>query len=119
MQTTAQLWLVYRLSIAAGLSPSAAAARLGIFGFANQIPMLVLASIGGYVGDRYSKHRGVITTQTVSMLLAFLLAGLTLTRLVQVWQLIAITLLVGIVHEIGRASCREIGWHRFGASVFA
>jgi len=98
MQTTAQLWLVYRLSIAAGLSPSAAAARLGIFGFANQIPMLVLASVGGYVGDRYSKHRGVITTQTVSMVLAFLLAGLTLTHVVQVWHLIAITLLVGIVN---------------------
>jgi MFS family permease len=98
MQTTAQLWLVYRLSIAAGLSPSAAAARLGIFGFANQIPMLVLASIGGYVGDRYSKHRGVITTQTVSMLLAFLLAGLTMTHFVEVWHLIAITLLVGIVN---------------------
>ena len=98
MQTTAQLWLVYRLSIDAGLSPSAAAARLGVFGFANQIPMLVLASVGGYVGDRYSKHRGVITTQTVSMLLAFLLAGLTLTHVVQVWHLIAITLLVGIVN---------------------
>jgi MFS family permease len=98
MQTTAQLWLVYQLSIAAGLSPSAAAARLGIFGFANQIPMLVLASVGGYVGDRYSKHRGVITTQTVSMLLAFLLAGLTLTHVVQVWHLIVITLLVGIVN---------------------
>ena len=98
MQTTAQLWLVYRLSIDAGLSPSAAAARLGVFGFANQIPMLVLASVGGYVGDRYSKHRGVITTQTVSMLLAFLLAVLTLTHVVQVWHLIAITLLVGIVN---------------------
>jgi len=98
MQTTAQLWLVYQLSINAGLSPSAAAARLGIFGFANQIPMLVLASVGGYVGDRYSKHRGVIATQTVSMLLAFLLAGLTLTHVVQVWHLIAITLLVGIVN---------------------
>jgi len=90
MQTTAQLWLVYRLT--------GSAALLGVFGFANQIPMLLLASVGGYVGDRYSKHRGVITTQTVSMLLAFLLAGLTLTNVVRVWHLIAITLLVGIVN---------------------
>jgi MFS family permease len=90
MQTTAQLWLVYRLT--------GSAALLGVFGFANQIPMLVLASVGGYVGDRYSKHRGVIATQTVSMLLAFLLAGLTLTNFVKVWHLIAITLLVGIVN---------------------
>src|ERR1043166_2821012 len=39
MQTTAQLWLVYRLT--------GSAALLGVFGFANQIPMLVLASVGG------------------------------------------------------------------------
>jgi MFS family permease len=90
MQTTAQLWLVYRLT--------GSAALLGVFGFANQIPMLVLASVGGYVGDRYSRHRGVIATQTISMLLAFLLAGLTLTNVVKVWHLIAITLLVGIVN---------------------
>src|SRR5439155_20052823 len=90
MQTTAQLWLVYDLTHSPAL--------LGIFGFANQIPMLVLASVGGYVGDRYSKHRGVIVTQIISMLLAFLLAGLTLTNFVRVWHLIAITLLVGIVN---------------------
>src|SRR5258708_33761731 len=59
MQTTAQLWLLYRLT--------GSAALLGLFGFANQIPMLVLASVGGFVGDRYGRHRGVIATQPVSM----------------------------------------------------
>ena len=90
MQTTAQLWLVYQLT--------GSAALLGVFGFANQIPMLVLASAGGYVGDRYSRQRGVIATQTVSMILAFVLAGLTLTHRVHEWHLIAITFLVGIVN---------------------
>src|SRR5213080_2049997 len=90
MQTTAQLWLVYDLTHSAAL--------LGIFGFANQIPMLVLASVGGYVGDRYSRHRGVIATQAISMVLAFILAGLTLTHHIQEWSLIAITFLVGIVN---------------------
>ena len=90
MQTTAQLWLVYKLT--------GSAALLGVFGFANQIPMLLLSSVGGYVGDRYSRHRGVIATQTVSMLLAFLLAGLTLTHRVHEWHLIGIAFLVGIVN---------------------
>src|SRR5258708_5639666 len=90
MQTTAQLWLVYELTHSAAL--------LGVFGFANQIPMLVLESVGGYVGDRYSRHRGVIATQTISMLLAFILAGLTLTHHIHEWSLIAITFLVGIVN---------------------
>jgi MFS family permease len=90
MQTTAQLWLVYDLTHSAAL--------LGIFGFANQIPMLVLASVGGFVGDRYSRHRGVIVTQSISMVLAFILAGLTLTHHIGEWSLITITLLVGIVN---------------------
>jgi MFS family permease len=90
MQSTAQLWLVYKLTNSAAL--------LGVFGFANQIPILVLASVGGYVGDRYNRHRGVIWTQTAAMILAFVLAALTLTHLIQVWELILIAFLVGIVN---------------------
>src|SRR5205807_8491464 len=90
MQSTAQLWLVYKLTNSAAL--------LGVFGFANQIPILVLASVGGYIGDRYNRHRGVIWTQTASMILAFILAALTLTQLIRVWQLIVIAFLVGVVN---------------------
>jgi MFS family permease len=90
MQSTAQLWLVYKLTNSAAL--------LGVFGFANQIPILVLASVGGYVGDRYNRHLGVIWTQTASMILAFILAALTLLHLIQVWHLIVIAFLVGIVN---------------------
>ena len=94
MQSTAQLWLVYKLTNSAAL--------LGVFGFANQIPILVLASVGGYVGDRYNRHLGVIWTQTASMILAFLLAGLTLGKVIQGRQgayiVIVIAFLVGIVN---------------------
>jgi len=96
MQSTAQLWLVYRLTNSAAL--------LGVFGFANQIPILLLASIGGYVGDRYNRHHGVIATQTAAMILAFALAGLTLTGVVSrlglrgAWVIIFIAFLVGIVN---------------------
>lgn len=90
MQNLAQQWLVWRLTKSAAL--------LGIFGFASQLPMLCLAWMGGYVGDRYNRHRGVITTQTLSMILAFVLADLTLTHLIRTWHLMAIALLVGIVN---------------------
>ncbi len=94
IQNAAQLWLVYRLTNSAAL--------LGIFGFANQIPMLVLSSVGGYVGDRYSRHRGVIATQAVSMLLAFLLSVLTLNHLIHdrrgAWVVIVIGFLQGVVN---------------------
>ena len=96
MQSTAQLWLVYKLTNSAAL--------LGVFGFANQVPILFLASLGGYVGDRYNRHRGVIATQTAAMLLAFILAALTLTGVVRhmglrgAWVIIFIAFLVGIVN---------------------
>ncbi len=90
MQNMAQLWLVYQLTHSAAL--------LGVFGFASQVPMLFLSSLGGYVGDRFDRHRGVIVTQTISMLLAFALAVLTWTNLIGKWQLIVIAFLVGIVN---------------------
>jgi MFS family permease len=94
MQTTAQLWLVYKLT--------GSAALLGVFGFASQVPMLFLSSLGGYVGDRYDRKRGVIATQTASMVLAFLLAGLTLTGAIRgtrgAWAMIVIAFLVGVVN---------------------
>ena len=90
MQTTAQLWLVYKLTNSAAL--------LGIYGFANQIPILLLASVGGYVGDRYNRLYGVIVTQTVSMILAFVLAGLQLTHMLREWEIILIAFLVGVVN---------------------
>jgi MFS family permease len=94
MQSTAQLWLVYKLTNSAAL--------LGVFGFANQIPILVLASLGGYLGDRYNRHRGVIWTQMASMVLAFTLAGLTLTGRIHgsrgAWAIIVIAFIVGVVN---------------------
>jgi MFS family permease len=90
MQTTAQLWVVYKMT--------GSAALLGVFGFANQVPILFLASIGGYVGDRYNRHHGVIVTQVVAMVLAFALAALTFTEAITVWELILIAFLVGIVN---------------------
>jgi MFS family permease len=90
VQNTAQQWLVYRLT--------GSAALLGLFAFASQVPMLLLAWMGGYAGDRYNRHRAVIMTQTISMILAFVLALLTLTHIIKTWHLIVIALLVGIVN---------------------
>ena len=90
MQSTAQLWLIYKMTHSAAL--------LGIFGFASQIPILFLASLGGYIGDRYNRHRGVIWTQTASLILSFALAGLTLLGVVRVWEIVLIAFLAGIVN---------------------
>src|SRR5436309_8222023 len=76
MQTVAQSWLVYRLTGSSLL--------LGGVGFASQFPVFLMAPVGGMVADRMNRHRVVISTQVASMLLAFILAALTLTHPVQV-----------------------------------
>ena len=72
MQTVAQSWLVYRLT-GSGL-------KLGAVGFASQIPVFLFAPLGGIVADRSNRKHVVIGTQVASMLLAFVLAALTLTH---------------------------------------
>src|SRR5579864_1864799 len=90
MQNIAQAWLVYRLTGSSFL--------LGMVGFASQIPVFVLAPLGGTVADRHNRHRVVIGTQTASMLLALILAGLTLARVVQVWEIVVLAAALGVVN---------------------
>jgi MFS family permease len=90
MQNIAQSWLVYRLTGSAFL--------LGAVGFAGQIPVFLLAPVGGAVADRFNRHRIVVATQAVSMILAFVLAALTLTRTILVWEIIALAALLGAVN---------------------
>jgi MFS family permease len=90
MQTVAQSWLVYKLT-GSGL-------LLGAVGFSSQIPVFLVAPIGGIVADRANRQRVVIATQATSMILAFVLAGLTLTGRIQVWHVFVLAALLGVVN---------------------
>ena len=92
MQTVAQSWLVYRLT-GSGL-------QLGAVGFASQIPVFLCAPIGGIVADRSNRRHVVIGTQIASMLLAFVLAALTLTHAIdhRVWLIFVLAALLGVVN---------------------
>jgi MFS family permease len=90
MQNVAQAWLVYRLTGSSLL--------LGSVGFASQFPVFLASPLGGIVADRYNRHRVVIATQTASMILAFILAGLTLWHVVTVPEIFVLAALLGIVN---------------------
>ena len=90
MQSIAEAWLVYRLT--------GSAALLGVAGFASQIPVLFLATIGGTVADRFNRHRILILTQTASMVLPLVLATLVLTGRVHVWHVFALAATLGVVN---------------------
>src|SRR5688572_20815032 len=92
MQTVAQAWLIYRLT--------GSAALLGLIGFAGQIPVFVLAPLGGVIADRVNRHRVLIATQTSMMVLALLLAAVTLSARVAVWEVFTLAALLGVANAL-------------------
>jgi MFS family permease len=90
MQTVAQSWLVYRLT-GSGL-------KLGAVGFASQIPVFLFAPLGGILADRSNRKHVVIGTQVASMLLAFVLAALTLSNRITVPEIFVLAALLGVVN---------------------
>src|SRR5512140_1399795 len=92
MQIIAQGWLVYDIS--------KSEFALGMVGFAAAIPNLILAPWGGVIADRFPKRTLLVITQTASMLLAFVLSALAFAGVVQVWHVILLATLLGVVSAV-------------------
>jgi len=90
MQQVAMSWLIYRLTGSAML--------LGMVGFTSQIPTLFIAPVAGVLADRWDRRRLLVATQTLAMMQAAFLALVVLTGWVQVWQIILLSLILGIVN---------------------
>jgi len=90
MQSVAQSWLAYRLT--------GSAALLGMVGFASQFPAFLLAPFGGVFADRIDRRRVLLVTQTLSMLLAFGLAGMTLSGRIRIEHILFFAALLGFVN---------------------
>lgn len=89
MQNVAMSWLVYRLTGSVFL--------LGVVGFANQIPSFFFSPFAGVITDNYNRRNIMIWTQVLFMFQALLLAILTLTHLIEVWHIIALSLMFGFI----------------------
>jgi predicted MFS family arabinose efflux permease len=90
MQSTAQSYLVYELT----KSP----AYLGYVGFAAGLPTWLFTLYGGVIADRVSRRTMMLFTQTTMMILAFMLAGLVFTGVIQPWMIIVLAFLLGIAN---------------------
>lgn len=90
MQRIALSWLVYRLTGSAML--------LGLVGFCGQIPIFLLAPFAGVLADRLDRHRILVVTQTLFMLQAFTMSYLVLSHRIQVWEIMAISVFIGLVN---------------------
>src|SRR5688500_9777672 len=74
MQSIAQSWLLYRLTGSATL--------LGVLGFANSIPILVLAPLAGLWSDRVNVHRAMYAVHVLQMLQAVAFAALAVAGII-------------------------------------
>jgi MFS family permease len=100
MQNVAQGWLVLTLTNSAFW--------LGVVGFAGSIPFLFVTLFGGVVADRVNKRRLLLVTQTIMMLLAFLLAGLTYFHAISVWGVAAIAFGNGVAMAMNAPSYQAL-----------
>ncbi len=89
VQNIAMGWLVYRLT--------GSALMLGTIAFALQIPSLFITPFAGVLADRWNRRNIIMLTQALSMIVAFLLAWLTLTDNITIVQIIVLAFVNGII----------------------
>lgn len=90
MTRIATSWLVYRLTGSALL--------LGVVGFAGQIPSFLLAPFAGVLVDRWNRHRLLVATQVLALIQSLALALLTLTGVIRIWHVIALSVFQGLIN---------------------
>jgi len=88
IQNLAIGWMVYRLTDSAFY--------LGLVGFAGQIPALILTPLAGVFADRTNRFKVLVITQSIPMILAFILAILTFSGHITVNYLLIIVVINGI-----------------------
>ena len=101
MQNVAQGWLVLTLT-------ENSAFWLGVVGFAGSIPFLFFTLFGGVIADRVDKRRLLLVTQSIMMILAFLLAGLAWWKVVTVWEVAVIAFLNGTAMAMNQPSYQAL-----------
>lgn len=92
MQTVAQSWLVLQLT--------GSPVDLGIVNALQMLPILFVGVFGGVLADRWPKRSVLVVTQTAQMLLAFILAVLDSTHMVQMWEIYVLAALLGLASAI-------------------
>jgi MFS family permease len=90
MQRIAMPWLVYHMTGSALL--------LGVVSFAGQIPTFLLSPVAGVLTDRLSKYKVLLITQVISLLQALILAVLSMSGMIQIWHIVALSIVLGCVN---------------------
>lgn len=89
MQQLGMSLLIYNLTKSAVL--------LGTVNFFSLVPAFFLSPFAGVWLDRWNKRKVIVATQTVSLIQAALLAVLTLTKVIVPWEILALSVVIGLV----------------------
>ena len=92
MQIVAEVWLVLQLTgsgVAVGLTTASQFA-----------PILLFGAYGGLLADRFNKRRLLMVTQTAMAAPAVALFALAVTGLVEVWMVVALAFVRGVVNAV-------------------
>lgn len=92
MQVMVQGWLVWQLTESAFL--------LGIVGFCQALPRLLLSALGGVLVDRTDRRRLLLITQGLAMGQSFLFWALVYFDLIQYWHILLLVVFLGAVNSI-------------------
>ena len=92
MQTMGQTWLVFTLTNSPLL--------LGLLGAMQFLPITIFSLFVGVIIDKYPKKKILIMTQSISMVLALILATLVFTNNLKYGYILILAVLLGITNSI-------------------
>jgi MFS family permease len=93
MRSVASLYQVYELS--------GSSMQLGLTGFFQALPSIVLGLFGGVLADSVNRKRLIAITHSLNMLPGLALWYLTVSGYIQVWHVNALSVIAGALQTLG------------------
>jgi MFS family permease len=111
MQNVALAWLILALTHSAVAVGVLAAARFG--------PYMLFGLFGGVLADRLDNRRAVMGTQSVQLVAAAVLAGLTLAGAITEWEVYALAVVAGFAQIVDTPSRQSLTYQLVGRDELA
>ena len=96
VQAMAQSWLVWTMTQSPFL--------LGVIGFCQALPRLLLGAVGGAIVDRLERRRLLVATQVLAMIQAFCFWALVYFDSIQFWHVTVLVLFLGTVNTLNQTA---------------
>jgi len=96
VQAMAQSWLVWTMTHSPFL--------LGVIGFCQALPRLLLGAVGGAIVDRLERRRLLLSTQVLAMAQAFCFWALVYFDRIQFWHVVVLVLVLGTINSLNQTA---------------